>query len=97
MSYSSLERNGIMTPLAELNCKYILPAEYEDVLSITVEIAKLTPARIVFNYKVFKSGIENPINIGSTTHAWVGKDLKPINLKKQFPEIFEKINKLVGK
>lgn len=95
MSYSELEQKGIMTPLAELNCKYKLPAEYEDVLTIEVEISKLTPARIVFNYQVFKEGVENPINTGSTIHAWVGKDLKPINLKKQFPDIYKKINELI--
>ena len=91
MNYSTLERNGVMLPLVELNCKYNVPAEYEDVLTIMVEIAKLTPARIVFHYQIFKNGIEKPINTGSTIHAWVGKDLKPINLKKQYPEIFEKI------
>lgn len=95
ITYSALEKNGIMTPLVELNCKYILPAEYEDVLRITVEISKLTPARIVFNYQVFKKGIEKPINTGSTAHAWVGRDLKPINLKRQFPDIFEKVSELV--
>ncbi len=91
MNYSTLERNGVMLPLVELNCKYNVPAEYEDILTIMVEIAKLTPARIVFHYQIFKDGIEKPINTGSTIHAWVGKDLKPINLKKQYPEIFEKI------
>lgn len=91
MNYSTLERNGVMLPLVELNCKYNVPAEYEDVLTIMVEIAKLTPARIVFHYQIFKNGIEKPINTGSTIHAWVGKDLKPINLKKQYPEIFERI------
>ena len=97
MTYSSIEKNGVMMPLVELNCKYNMPAEYENVLTITVEIAKLTPARIVFNYQVFKHGIEKPINTGSTIHAWVGKDLKPINLKKQYPEVFEKISEWVGK
>lgn len=91
MTYSTLEKNGIMTPLVELNSKYIFPAEYEDVLTIQVDIAKLTPARIVFDYQVYKEGLEKPINTGSTSHAWVGRDLKPINLKKQYPEIFEKI------
>ena len=97
ITYSALEKNGIMTPLVELNCKYIFPAEYEDVLRITVEISKLTPARIVFNYQIFKEGLEKPINTGSTVHAWVGRDLKPINLKRQFPDIFEKVSGLAGK
>ncbi len=94
ITYSALEKNGIMTPLVELNSKYILPAEYEDILTITVDIAKLTPAKIIFNYQIFKAGIEKPINTGSTVHAWVGKDLRPINLKKQYPDIFEKMTKL---
>ena len=97
ISYTTLEKNGIMTPLTELNCKYIYPAEYEDVLLIKVEISKLTPARIVFYYEIYKGGIQTPINTGTTTHAWVGEDLKPINLKKQYPEIFEKISELVKK
>ena len=96
ISYSEMEKLGIMTPLSELNCKYILPAEYEDVLLIQVEISRLTPARIVFEYKVYKESDNNLINTGSTMHAFVGKDLRPLNLKKQFPNIFEKINDLVG-
>lgn len=95
MTYSELEKIGIKTPLVELNCRYIIPAEYEDELTIKVKISKLTPARIVFEYKVFKETFEKPINTGSTVHAWVGRDLKPINLKKQFPEIFENVSKLV--
>lgn len=97
ITYSALEKNGIMTPLVELNCKYISPAKYEDILTIKVEISKLTPARIVFHYEVFKQGEEKPINIGNTVHAWVGRDLKPINLRKQFPEIFEKVSGLTQK
>ena len=31
------------------------------------------------------------INIGSTTHALVGKDLRPMNMKKNYPEIYEKL------
>ena len=94
ITYSALEKNGIMTPLAELNCKYILPAEYEDELIIKVGISKLTPARIVFTYEVYKQGNEKPINTGNTTHAWVGKDLKHINLKKAYPDIYEKMKEL---
>ena len=96
ISYSEMEKLGIMTPLSELNCKYIAPADYEDVLIIQVEISKVTPARVVFEYKVYKEKDNTLINTGSTMHAFVGKNLKPLNLKKQFPDIFEKISNLVG-
>lgn len=89
MTYSDLEALGIMLPLVELNCKYIKPADYEDVLTIRVSISKLTPARIEFSYEVYKEDIL--INTGTTVHGWVGKDLRPTNMKKNFPDIYEKL------
>lgn len=89
MTYSGMEELGIMTPLVELNCKYIKPADYEDVLTIRVTVSKLTPARIEFSYEVYKEDIL--INTGTTVHAWVGKDLRPTNMKKNFPDIYEKL------
>ena len=97
ISYSEFEEMEIMTPLVELNSKYILPADYEDELLVRVYISKLTPARIVFSYEVRKSGEEKIINKGFTIHAWVGKDLKPLNMKKKFPNLYEKLEKLEGK
>lgn len=96
ITYSEMERKGIMLPLAELNCKYIIPSTYEDKLTIKVWVSKITPARIVFNYETYKEGISKAIATGETIHAWVdSKTLKPMNFKKNFPEYYEKIEKLV--
>ena len=77
-----------MTPLVELNCKYNIPAYYDDELTVTATVSKLTPARIVFSYEVYRPGVDKPINTGYTVHALVNKDMKPINTKKLFPEIY---------
>ena len=37
------------------------------------------------------------INIGASMHAWTGTDLKIMNLKKKFPEIYAKIEAIVTK
>ena len=89
LSYNKMEEMGIMTPLLELECKYLKPAFYEDELTVEVCIEKMTPVRIIFNYKVYKNNIL--LNTGKTMHAFVDKDLKPINAKKKFPEIYEKL------
>ena len=94
ISYSEFEKMGIMTPIVELNCKYILPADYEDELLIKVFIRKLSPARIEFEYNVRKEQDEKIINKGYTVHAWVGKDLKPLNMKKKYPDLYEKLEKI---
>ena len=91
LTYSKMEEIGILTPLVELSCKYIEPADYEDELTIKTKITKITPARIVFVYEVYKDETQKTINVGSTTHAFVGKNLKPINIKKYFPQVYEKL------
>ena len=91
MTYSEMEKEGVMTPVVELTSKYRLPACYEDELTIEVCIGRLSPARIEFLYMIYKNGEERPINTGSTMHAWVGKDMAPFNLKKHRPDLYAKI------
>ena len=94
--YSKMEEVGLMTPLVELNCKYYSPAYYDDELTVTATVSKLTSARIVFYYEVFRKDSDKPINTGYTVHAIVNKDMKPINTKKVFPEIYQTMEKMMN-
>ena len=94
--YSKMEEVGLMTPLVELNCKYYSPAYYDDELIVTATVSKLTPARIVFYYEVFRKDSNKPINTGYTVHAIVNRDMKPINTKKIFPEIYQAMEKMMN-
>lgn len=94
--YSKMEEVGLMTPLVELNCKYFSPAYYDDELIVTATVSKLTPARIVFYYEVFRKDSNKPINTGYTVHAIVSRDMKPINTKKIFPEIYQAMEKMIN-
>lgn len=95
ISYSELEKSGVMTPLSELNCKYLRPVKYEDVVTIETRISKLTFARIEFSYRVVLDG--EIMASGSTLHGFVdSRTFRPINLKKQRPELFERLSELVS-
>ena len=94
-SYAKMEEIGIMTPLVEVNCKYYSPAYYDDDLIVTATVSKLTPARIIFSYEVYREdNMEKPINVGYTVHAIVDKNMKPINTKKLYPEIYSAMEKM---
>ena len=94
--YSKMEEVGLMTPLIELNCKYYSSATYDDDLIVTARVSKLTHARVVFYYEVFKeNNMDKPINTGYTVHAIVNKDMRPINTKKLFPEIYNTMEKML--
>ena len=74
------------TDLTSLECKYKKAAFYEDQLQIHASLTKLSPVRLEFSYKVTRGG--DLIATGKTTHGMVTKDLKPINVKKEHPEIY---------
>ena len=84
-----------MTPLVELNCKYYSPAYYDDELIVTATVSKLTPARVVFSYEVFREGQDKPLCTGYTVHALVNKEMRPTNTKKYFLEIYTAMKKMM--
>ena len=94
MSYTELEKNGIMLPLSELSCKYILPLHYEDRVTVETRVTKLTFSRIEFSYRVMLEGIKTAE--GKTVHGFVDSStFRPVSLKKTMPELFEKLSETV--
>lgn len=91
ITYTQLEKQGIMLPLADLSCRYIRPVHYEDEVIIVTDILKVSAAKIVFGYKVF---LDNELMAqGSTTHGFVSSQtFRPVNLKKLMPDFYEKLS-----
>lgn len=89
VSYSEMEKKGLLLPLIELKCFFKGSLTYEDQITILTQIKKLTYSRLIFYYEIFKDGESNkPMTVGETTHVWTNPDLKPINIKKYFPDIY---------
>ncbi|OOM69589.1 thioesterase family protein [Clostridium sp. BL-8] len=94
ISYSEMEEKGILIPLAESSCKYIVGAKYEDELIIKTWIKEFTPVKVEFGYSVIREKDQKEIAKGSTLHVFVNSDFKIINIKKSHSEIFEKLRSL---
>lgn len=52
ISYKELEAEGVMLVVAEVNLRYFLPAEFDDLLQIHVTTVAAKGARVVHEYKV---------------------------------------------
>ncbi|GFZ34492.1 thioesterase [Clostridium zeae] len=95
ISYSDMESNGIMMPLVESNCRYMVGAKYEDEVTIKTWVEELNGAKVVFSYEVIRDADKITLAKGKTVHAFVNKDFKIINLKKNNIEIWNKIQGLL--
>lgn len=91
MPYSVIEKTGVMLPLLELKCKFLGFARYEDEIIINTHIKEYTGTRLLLHYDVYKRGSDKPITEGETLHVWTDSRLKPVNIKKFRPEIYELI------
>ncbi len=66
LPYSELEKSGMAMPVISMSVKYLKPAYYDQLLTITVKIAELPSTRMHFYYEIFnEDGIL--INQGETT------------------------------
>ncbi|MFZ5989737.1 MAG: acyl-CoA thioesterase [Bacillota bacterium] len=93
ISYSSIEERGFLLPLIELRCRYKGAARYEDEVIIRTSVKEITFSRITFYYEVFKAIDNVLITTGETVHAWTNRELKPLNIRKQAPDIYELMSK----
>jgi acyl-CoA thioester hydrolase len=97
MSYKDMEESGIMMPLIETHCKYILPAKYDDELIVETSVKNVTVVRMIFYYRLFRAEDGILLAEGETSHAFVNKAGKPINLKKVNKQLFEKLCSFIAK
>ena len=86
---------GFLLPLTETQCKYLYGLKYEDEVLIKCRLDKLTVARMEFVYEVYRLPDMTKMSEGRTKHGIVDKELRPINAKKTFPEIWDKMAALV--
>jgi acyl-CoA thioester hydrolase len=65
-----METDGIMMPVIEIQSKYLLPAYYDENLTVRVIIKEMPTAKITFCYEVFNEKQEL-LNTGMTVLAFM--------------------------
>ena len=75
ISYQKLEANGILLPVSDFSIKYILPALYDQELTIKCDLKELTEFKIKFDYQTHNED-SKLLNFGNTTLVFVDKQTK---------------------
>lgn len=84
MSYASMEAEGVMLPIVELQSKYIKPAYYNQVLTIKSIVKELPSVYLFVEYEIYNEAGEL-INTGKTTLVFVRKESRrPCRPPKNF-------------
>lgn len=89
-TYKRFEEEGFMLPLIHCECHFKQPAKYDDEIIIRTSISSLKGVRVTLDYQALR--VENDQEVllvtGSTTHAFVDSQMKPVNIKKANPDFY---------
>ncbi|MEZ6003475.1 MAG: acyl-CoA thioesterase [Planctomycetota bacterium] len=75
--YGAIEKQGIALPVRKLDLRFRNPAHYEDVLTVCVEVARMTPASVTFAYRIERRADDTLVATGSTELACIDMRSNP--------------------
>lgn len=50
--YRDMEAAGMLVVVARIDCRYRSPAKYDDVITVTTQVTKVTAAKIIHEYQI---------------------------------------------
>lgn len=94
-SYKQMEEMGVILPVVETHCRYRMSAQYDDLITVRTQVKELSAAKLRFGYQVIRDSDNALLAEGETVHAFTDKTKRPINLKKNYSELYDMLTKAV--
>lgn len=88
VSYKDVEAKGIFLPVRQVECRYRVPARYDDLIWVRAGISEWKRASIIFVYEIYNEDKSLVHATGMTEHAVVNGDGKPVRIPEWFADIF---------
>jgi acyl-CoA thioester hydrolase len=95
-NYAEMEKDGIISPVIDIQASYKKPLRYGDKAIIKTWIEQYDGFRVTYGYEIFNGSGELAVT-GQSKHVCVKKEsFRPISIKRSYPgwhEAYEKAKK----
>ena len=89
LSYVDMEREGIVSPVIDVEMSFIKPTRYGEEVHVNTWLAEYDGIRSAYGYEVIGEDHEVCVK-GLTRHVIVNKEtFRPLSLRKKFPDWHE--------
>ena len=89
VSYRAMEESGILIPVVDVSCKYLVSAKYGDTVCITPVVTQYTGVKMGFRYEVRRAEDGELLATGDSMHCFINTAHRPISLKRHAPDLHE--------
>ena len=93
LSYAAMEEHGLIIPVLSVACEYIKPVLFGEKVQIHTRLVKFDGIKMQFVYEIYWEGELR--TKGESRHCFLDKEMKPVRMKRQFPEIYQRMKELV--
>jgi len=90
LAYRDMEQQDqILLTVAEVNCRYLAPALYDDEIVVKAWLEKSHPRMVTFAYEMRRAADDAVLCTGFSKHLFCGPGLKPTRLPQKYWADFE--------
>ena len=93
LPYTEVMKQGIVTPVSEVYCRYHKSAQYDDVVQIETTVSSFKRVTIVFDYEIYRKDDRTLLVSGYTKHGFLdlnGKIIKiPSFIREKIKSLME--------
>ena len=96
LDYDTLEQKGLMIPVLSVSCNYRTPARFGDTICIVPKLERFHGVKFDMSYRIYSEDFSELHNEALSSHCFVDMEFKPVRIKKEFPDLCNTLNELVG-
>ncbi|MBD5157450.1 MAG: acyl-CoA thioesterase [Butyrivibrio sp.] len=89
LPYDKIEKEGILIPVLGVSCKYKSAIRFGDIVCVHLKITYFNGVRFRVSYQIMgkETGVLHAV--GESEHGFVNRDMVPVRMKKEFPQMYE--------
>lgn len=90
-SYKSIEELGILSPVLEVQAKYLSMVHFDDTVKIETSIESFNGIKLTMHYSITDAQTGELRTDGISRHCFMDRNGKFVSLKRSYPDLYEKI------
>ena len=94
--YDKIEKAGILIPVLEASCEYRISFRFGEEFSIRVLPDRFSGIKMSMKYEIYGAHDGLLHATGHTGHCFLDKSMKPVHLKRDYPEIYGRLSEYMS-
>lgn len=95
VTYADIEKMGYIVPVLSVSAEYKSMTRYGETLAVCVKFEEFSGVRFSFSYQIFDANTKSLRATGKSVHCYL-KDGKPVNLKRELPDLYDTMMSQIG-